>query len=70
MNDLRLIRQNAKCDLWVPITFPNNLKVFDRKCEACDKSKSSEFCYRKNKIVKTVYACSLTCFNELQKGKK
>lgn len=67
MNDNKLFRQNATRDLWSLTNPPHILKVVNRKCDACDKIKSSEFTYRKEKTVKTVYACSLTCFNELQK---
>ncbi len=65
-----LKRQNAKYDLWAAIYPPLELKVVNRRCDACDKLKSSEFYYRQEKSIKTVYACSLTCFNELQKGNK
>lgn len=65
-----LTRQNAKLDLWAAIYPPLVLKVENRTCENCSKVKSAEFYYRQEKSIKTVYACSLTCFNELQKGKK
>ncbi len=67
MNDNRLVRQDAKLDLWATIRPPLVLHVVNRKCEACDNVKTSEFNYRKEQRVKTVYACSLTCFEELQK---
>lgn len=65
-----LTRQNAKQNLWATITPPRILKIENRKCDNCSQVKSSEFNYKQDTKIKTVYACSLTCFDELQKGKK
>lgn len=70
MNDNRLVRQNAKLDLWASIRPPLVLHVVNRKCEACDNVRTSEFHYRRESRIMTVYACSLTCFQELQQQKE
>lgn len=61
-----LNRQNAKLNLWDCIYGPLELKIVNRRCDYCDQPKSSEFYYRGEQTIKTVYACSLTCFKELQ----
>jgi hypothetical protein len=63
-----LKRQDAKYNLWDNIRKP--IKVYDRACESCKKVRSVEFNFNQENRIKTIYACSLTCFNELQKEKK
>ena len=65
MNESMLRRQNASLNLWENIRLP--VTVYERRCENCQKVKSIEFNYNKKSTIRTVYACSLTCFMELQK---
>lgn len=63
-----LKRQNAHLNLWETVKYP--VLIYERECEVCRKSRTVEFNYNRDSSIRTVYACSLTCFNELQKGKK
>lgn len=60
-----LRRQDASLNLWDSICKP--IKVYQKKCENCDKIRSVEFNYQTNNKLIAIYACSLTCFKELQK---